>query len=86
MFEVGQKVECVDDRLPANPWHRQHPLVKGQIYVVRHASCAYGYSSIDIDGSGREWDVTRFRPLRSTDISIFTDMLNNVPLHEGEKV
>jgi hypothetical protein len=72
-FRVGQKVVCVDASLPANPWHRQHPLVLKQIYVVRHCFV----KCIDIDDSRRGWQNWRFRPLveRKTDISIFTKML-----------
>ena len=39
-FSVGQKVICVDASLPANPWHRQHPLVLRRIYVVQVATAA----------------------------------------------
>lgn len=73
MFHVGQKVVCVDASLPANLWHREHPLILREIYVVRHLFI----KCIDIDGSRRGWQNWRFRPLveRKTDISIFTEML-----------
>jgi hypothetical protein len=76
-FHVGQKVVCVDDSLPANPWHRQHPLVKAQVYVVRELHLYPDCNCVDIDGSGRMWQHWRFRPLieKKTDISIFTEML-----------
>lgn len=60
MFKVGQKVACVDDSLPANPWHRQYPLVKNQIYFVCSIEGPY---CISIDSSGRAWQNYRFRPL-----------------------
>jgi Cu2+-containing amine oxidase len=73
-FHVGQKVVCVDATLPANPWHREHPLVLKRIYVVQHCFV----ECIDIDGSRRGWQNWRFRPVveKRTDISIFTAMLN----------
>lgn len=74
-FTVGQRVICVDARLPANPWHRQNPLILRKIYVVQHLFI----KCIDIDGSGRGWQNWRFRPIvdRKTDISIFTKMLTD---------
>jgi hypothetical protein len=74
MFQVGQKVVCVDASLPANPWHCQHPLIDRQIYEVQALA---GPHYIDIDGSGRAWQNWRFRPLveRKTDISVFTEIL-----------
>jgi hypothetical protein len=78
-FHVNQKVVCVDASLPANPWHRKHPLVLNQIYVV-HALA--GPKCINIDASRRAWENCRFRPLvqRKTDISIFTKMLTPASL------
>lgn len=73
-FQVGQKVACVDASLPANPWHREHPLVDRQIYVVEALA---GPHCIDIDGSGRAWQNWRFRPLveTKTDISFAHEIL-----------
>lgn len=77
IFRVDQEVVCIDAGLPANPWHRQYPLVLKQIYVVRSLAGPY---CIDIDGSGRAWQNWRFRPLVGckTDISIFTRMLDGL--------
>lgn len=85
MFRVGQKVVCVDASLPANPWHRQFPLVLEQIYVVRSLQ---GFACIDIDGSCRAWQNWRFRPLveRKTDISIFTKMLTGKKVRALERI
>lgn len=58
-FRVGQPVVCVDDSLPANPWHCAHPLKKNGTYVIRSLQ---GPDHIDIDGSGRAWQNWRFRP------------------------
>lgn len=76
-FHVGQKVVCVDDSLPANPWHQQHPLVKRQIYTIHKLELQPDVLCLDIDGSGRQWQHWRFRPLveKKTDISVFTEML-----------
>jgi hypothetical protein len=77
MFRIGQKVVCVDDSLPASPWHRKHPLVLKQIYVIQSLA---GPRCIDIDGSRRAWQNWRFRPLveRKTSISIFTKILDDI--------
>lgn len=66
-FHVGQKVVCVDASLPANPWHCRHPLTDGRIYVIFSIWPTSGY--VDIDGSQRLWEPSRFRPIieRSTD-------------------
>lgn len=73
-FRVGQQVVCVDDSLPANPWHRDHMIVKGQIYTVMALA---GPHCIDIDGSERAWQNRRFRPLieRKTDIGFAREIL-----------
>ena len=75
IFRRGQRVVCVDASLPANPWHRQHPLVKNRIYEIFSVHPCSGY--LDIDGSMRLWESSRFRPIidRPTDISIFTRLL-----------
>jgi hypothetical protein len=80
-FHVGQKVVCVDDSLPANPWHRAYPLIKDAIYVVRGLCPNCDCGCIRIDPSQRLWDSWRFRPLeeRKTDISIFTALLGPTP-------
>lgn len=72
-FQVGQSVVCVDASLPANPWHRANPLVKGRVYVVRHLF----FKCIDIDDSRRGWQNWRFRPIvsRKTDISALKALL-----------
>ena len=76
-FRVGQKVVCVDDSLPANPWHCAYPLKKNQIYII---SSLEGPDHIAIDGSRRAWQNWRFRPLvdRKTDtgMAILTKILD----------
>lgn len=91
MFQVGQKVVCVDDACPAGRrWNENPPLCRGLIYTI-------GRILIDDDGdlivhlielprskrSRLQWGnlvgfaARRFRPLieHKTDISIFTRML-----------
>lgn len=90
-FHVGQEVVCVDDSLPANPRHRQHPLVLKKIYVVQRCFP----ETIGIDDSLRTWQNWRFRPLigRKTDISVFTEILDKenakprelVPAHSPQQ-
>jgi hypothetical protein len=76
MFHVGQPVECIDASLPANPWHREHPLVLHKIYIVQHLFV----KCIDIDGSRRGWQNWRFRPIveRKTDIGFAHEILRKV--------
>lgn len=61
-FGVGQQVICVDASLPLNPWHRQHPLRWGGVYVVRVIS-PHDSTLISIDSSRRLWEQGRFRQL-----------------------
>lgn len=77
MFSPGQKIECVDSRLEANPNHRRTPLIKGAVYAVREVG-GRTEAFVRVDGlGGLWWPARRFRPLveRKTDISIFTAML-----------
>ena len=62
MFYVGQKVVCIDDTPPANPWHRAHPLVKNQIYTILEIGTAKDLH-FEVDTSRRLWKSTNFRPL-----------------------
>lgn len=78
MFCPGEQVICVDASLPANPWHRANPLVKGRVYtVVESGPPDTREPCISIDTSRRMWECFRFRPLRKTkaDISIFKAIL-----------
>lgn len=91
MFHVGQKVVCVDVRdAPELSMHA--------VYTVRRVSESYGWFQgqycwgvgilvYEVDPVGSdEFVVARFRPIKRTNISIFTSMLNNVPLHVKERV
>lgn len=74
-FEVGQKIICVDASLAPNPWHRQHPLKWGGIYIVRKI-CPHDPTHINIDSSERLWEQTRFRPFDlKTDIGFAHEIL-----------
>lgn len=86
MFEPGERVICVDASLPANPWHRQHPLRWGAIYVVQEID-KHDPAYMRIDSSRRIWEQKRFRRLErktSTDISVFEAMLNGKQLTQQE--
>jgi hypothetical protein len=78
MFHVGQEVECIDDS-PA--WKNNVPsgLVKGQIYIVAEILPFIHEYGVSISGKLGKFSCKRFRPLRKTDISIFTAMLNKTP-------
>lgn len=87
MFRVGQKVVCVDARIPRYPG--VIPVAKGAIYTIRDSGpepMAQGewwvllneITNISAEGLGElGYTAARFRPIveRKTDISIFTRML-----------
>lgn len=78
-FVAGEKVICVDASLPANPWHRQHPLKWGGIYVVRRI-CPIDSTHVNIDSSARLWECRRFRPFErkaETDIGFAREILRD---------
>jgi hypothetical protein len=71
MFSVNERVICVDASLPANPWHRQHPLIGGRVYtVIQSGPPDTKEPCISIDTSGRMWECHRFRPLRKSKTDI----------------
>jgi len=88
MFDPGQRVVCVD----ASPTYlgKPVPLRKGAIYTVAALGDEdfYGVfgiylAEIDAVRDGKHLDAfrhTRFRPIieRSTDISVFEEMLRSV--------
>lgn len=74
MFQVGQKVVCVD------PGFFTAFLTRGAIYTVSSVSVEWGEDWIgcaETYGGKEGWRARRFRPLdeHKTDISIFTAML-----------
>jgi hypothetical protein len=89
-FQVGQKVVCVkSDR----SYDHNIEVVKGQTYTIRHvflgrnkAGCKMVVICLDehpvlLNNTGEEmgWHHTNFRPLITTDISVFTAMLVKPP-------
>lgn len=99
-FQVGQKVVCIGD-CTSEPVQGEVLVRKGEVYTVRgivHFNNLDGPGLylheirnpvIDTtDGRvERAFGIEGFRPVveRKTDISVFTEMLNNVPLHERER-
>ena len=94
MFFIGQQVVCIDDNFA--PARRLFKLpVKGQIYTIRGFMDEDG-DDLAVwleeivnnpahfrDGFGEcSFYVWRFRPLKATDISIFTAILNNTKINE----
>lgn len=99
MFEVGQQVVCVDDHFDHPNRHGFHRPTKGDRYIVREFVPDFGgepcirLSEIinppvvwrgDVFPEELAFKASRFRPIRKTDISIFTAMLNKAP--EKERV
>ena len=87
MFHVGQQVVCIEDRY-WNPWVGDMSPVKGRVYTIREilidAICRVGLRfeeiinapHIYIDGQAeRAFLGDRFRPVRKTNIDVFTAML-----------
>lgn len=89
MFYVGQKVECVDDTHPQN---RPLGLLKAKsTYTIRWIGQFRGRLCVRVDeiirpcGNDRTpfdtpYYSSRFRPIveRKTDISVFTQILDDV--------
>lgn len=76
MFHVGQQVVCVDD-------DGTLLLMKGRVYTIVDIFQSLGDTYLALGGvvtetGGRGWYPSRFRPVRKTDISIFTAMLQPV--------
>lgn len=91
MFQVGQKVVCVDDFFPSPLWSNGDTggLKAGRVYTIRWIGVSYHpykgrAQCILLEGItriyyGTDWPfkATRFRPAveRKTDISIFRSLL-----------
>lgn len=77
-FHVGQKVVCIDDG--PTPFLDAVPLVKGVVYTIAniglHADSAIGLDEVDAGAS--QWFANRFRPVKTTNIDVFLQMLNPV--------
>lgn len=81
MFEIGERIVCVDAKT-----RKAHAptteLVEGKVYTVRDISPQGGIYLEEIINEkhpyfNREWAYfeDRFRPIKSTNISIFLKML-----------
>lgn len=86
-FHVGQKVVCVDDSPPRSGLtFKAHP-VKGRVYTIAAIGSMDGEPAVDLVELGKlgaclqypDWLASRFRPVKETDISIFTSMLVPTP-------
>lgn len=87
MFEVGQQVVCVDDSTrDGDPTY----LTCGSIYTIRsfdsecppHVGIRIEEIILPVPPGWKEeasYYPWRFRPIRKTDISIFTAMLTKLP-------
>lgn len=94
-FHVGQRVVCIarGDWPRARAEGLRVP-VRGQVYVIRDVYVDPNYDEVgvrlvevvnprDMLFNGEPWETgwlaDEFRPVRETDISIFTAMLTRVP-------
>ena len=85
MFRVGQKVVCVDDA----PWETTGlpvPVRKKGIYTIQELSRIRSGLGVKLEEVDRRtygyFRAARFRPVVTTDISIFEAML--APVHNKE--
>ncbi len=83
MFHVGQQVVCVDDGVYKHI-PDPTPLRKNAIYEIAgfadfDGTAALCLAELDHLPEEEKWFMpSRFRPVRKTDISIFTAMLRHV--------
>jgi hypothetical protein len=75
MFQVGQKVVCVDDKPRILPIHE---IKKGEIYTISWFNPVFPDAVFIKEGLPYSFWADRFRPIveRKTDISIFKKLLN----------
>lgn len=101
-FHVGQRVVCVNAKRPAGRTYYNDEVfpVTGGVYTIRSmfirqktgALLLRLYEIVNKEGEYDEgfqeagFNCSRFRPVRDTDISIFTAMLNPVPKKELETI
>lgn len=91
-FHIGQKVVCVNAAQRRDSWGKlPESLVRGAIYTIRdvyesHLPPAIGVRLEEIQGPfcpfWREeigFHAIRFRPVRETNIDVFTKMLEQQP-------
>lgn len=78
-FHVGQKVCCIDDSPGDVKRFRQYRLEKGTVYTVSAIASHKGAPLIQVAElpvpENCYWRASRFRPVRTTSIEVFTDML-----------
>lgn len=93
-FHIGQRVVCIDDkpRPPSISYQQDAKVTKGSIYTVRGIYNAVPRSIVGIlleEVTGilsPKWNIeigfcsTRFRPVRETNIDVFTKMLEKEPI------
>lgn len=89
-FHVGQRVVCVDDKSPAVSWSGDLSWpTEGQIYTISWAGICPRFNkqavqlaefpTVTDDGRNIRYQAKRFRPVKETNISIFTAMLSPAP-------
>lgn len=85
-FHIGQKVVCVDASVA---WDGDDRLRVGSVYTIRGFDPDTGGLGVLLEElvspivapweHELSWDPSRFRPVGTTDISIFTAMLAPTP-------
>lgn len=99
MFTPGQRVECVD--ASPSVYGDPSLLTKGTIYTIKSVNSENGRTGVTLyempdpsihyrNGKAYRlgWRAERFRPIqeKSTDISVFTEMLKFDKVLDEEKV
>lgn len=89
MFQIGQEVVCVDNGAAEDGF--VPPLTLGAVYTIADFNSDKGLNEgpgvrlVGVrlparpDYYAHYFRASRFRPVRKTDISIFTAMLNKAP-------
>ena len=87
MFHIGQQVVCIK----RGPWcrdadgvlHNDGPKFGDVVTISRFHENGCGYLVLAEWEDYRSFNPTRFRPVKKTDISVFTALLN--PTRQKEK-
>lgn len=84
-FRVGQQVVCIK-RGAWNPplYPQESGPIHGGVYTITAIHKGRVTAGLILDGFDPfvRWCASRFRPVKETDISIFTDMLVPTPKQE----
>lgn len=82
MFEIGQRVVCINDAGQlggALGFVPESGVIKGSVYTIESFWAGGAAVGLEELPGNRAWWRWRFRPVKRTDISVFTALLNPSP-------